>query len=143
MKSVSKIVQFALAILGVVFCVMIVAGIKDDILTDSGTTGLNGAIWITLIAIVVGIAAALIFGVMNLLSQGSKAKGTLLGIGGFVAVAAACYAMADKALPAGVGGEGIDAQTAQMVSGGINLFLVLMAGVVIAIIAGEVRSVLS
>lgn len=143
MKNVSKIVQFAVAILGVIFCIMIIAGIKDNSLTDSGMAGLDGAVWISLIAIVVGIAAALIFGVITTLSEGAKAKGTLFGIGAFVGLSIAVFATASSSIPKGVKDGVIDASTAQLVSGGIHLFLILLFVAVIAIVVGEVRSLLS
>ena len=125
MKNVSKIVQLALALLGVIFFVMIITGSSENSLSNSGATGLNGAIWITLISIVVGFAAALIFGVVNLISKGAKAKGTILGIVGFGVLVAACFAMATSDIPAGVDPALVDEMTSKRVSAGINLFLVL------------------
>lgn len=143
MKNISTIVKFAIAILGVIFCIMIIIGVDGTTLNGTGNAGLNGATWLAIIAMLVGTAAAVLFGIGNLVSKGAQAKGTLLGIVGFAVVALGCYLLASDGIPAGINPATITAGTSKMVSAGINLFLVLLGGALVAIVLGEVRSLLS
>lgn len=140
MEKLPKILQFAIAGLGLVFCVMILLGSDGQLLDSTGTSGLNGATTITIAAMVIGGLLAIGFGVVELISKGKRAMPTLIGIGVFVVVCLICYAGASDAIPPKVN---VDASTSKLVSAGLTLFYVLLGGTFLAIVVGEIRSLFS
>ncbi len=138
MKNIPKIVQFTLIALGLIFCFMIIRGIEEGNLNDTGLTGLNGAIWVALILMVLGLLMAIGFWVFRMMTKGRNSKitagGVLVGLG---------YLGLRIGRAVSRSGDVATVDVDQMVSMGIYLFLALLFGVILAIIVGEARSMLS
>jgi hypothetical protein len=140
MDKLPKILQYAVVVIGLISCLMILFGAENDVLNSTGISGLNLATTITIAAMVIGALVALAFGVMTTLSKGKKAMPTLIGIAAFLVVCAVSYAVASDAIPPKVD---VTADTSKMVSAGLTLFYILLGGTFAAIIIGEVRSLMS
>ncbi|MBL7981633.1 MAG: hypothetical protein JNL52_07450 [Flavobacteriales bacterium] len=117
---IGRIAQWAVAVLGIIFTVMIFSG---------NETGIDGGLWITYIAFGLSAATAVIF------SFTALSKKSLIGIGGFLGLLVAAYVLADGSVQPG---WNISEGTSKWIGTGLIMLYVAMAGAVGAIIYGEI-----
>lgn len=127
---IGRILQWALALLGIIFIVMIFNG---------NEAGINGGLYITYAAFIGCAALAILFGVYQLATGGRKSLIALVGIGAFAVLFAIAYAMSDGSVPAGAD---LSESGSRWVGAGISVLFILMGGAVAAIIFGEVSRLL-
>lgn len=94
-KSGLGIARVAIAVIGLILCALIITSADSEMpvveaLEVQGGK-LDGALWITYILILLGAAAALIYGVINVISNPKKNMGAVLGVVAMVLVFAITY----------------------------------------------------
>ncbi len=117
---IGRIAQYALALLGILFFILIYF---------DKAIGIDGGLWVTYIAFVLSAGMALIFAVIGL------NKKMLIGIGAFVVLLGISYAMADGSVRPE---WGITETTSKWIGAGIGLLAISMIGAIGAIVVGEV-----
>jgi len=117
---IGRIAQYAVALLGILFFIMIYSG---------NDAGIDGGLWVTYIALGVCAGAALVFSLMGLNRK------SIIGMGTFLAVLAVAYLMADGSVRPE---WGITEGTSKWIGAGIGMFAIALAGAVGAIVYGEV-----
>jgi hypothetical protein len=119
-----RIAQYAVAVLGILFFVLI--------LSDK-PIGIDGGLWLTYAAFGVCALLALVFGLKGLNRK------ALLGIVTFAVLAVLSWVLASDAV---MPGWNVDASTSKLVGAGITLFYFGLFGAVGAILFGEVSRML-
>lgn len=119
-----RIAQYATALLGIVFFIMIYAG---------NDTGVDGGLWVSYIAMGLSMAIVLVFAVTGM------NKKSIIGIGGFLLLFAISYAMADGSVKPE---WGITEQASKLIGAGLIMLTIAMVGAVGAILVGEVSRML-
>ncbi len=117
---IGRIAQYAVALLGIVFFIMI--------LSDSAA-GIDGGLWVTYVALFVSAGLALVFSFRGL------TKKSFIGFGLFAVLLAVAYVMADGSVKPE---WDITQTTSKWIGAGIIMLTIAMAGAVGAIIYGEV-----
>lgn len=121
---IGRIAQYAIAVLGIIFFIMIVSG---------NTAGIDGGLYVTYIAFFISAGIALVFSLMGL------TKKSLIGIGAFVVVFALAYAMSDGSVQPE---WNISESTSKLISTGLHMLMIATLGAVGAIVFGEVTRML-
>ncbi len=127
LHKVLKIVGFILCILGGVWLIRIMLA-GDTAITDS--PDLQGSlvtplIYIAYITFAIALVFVLVFVIMNLFSNGAAIKGTLIGLGAFLAVILISYLLASGEESTTRDGTVITASTSHWVETGIYAFYIL------------------
>jgi hypothetical protein len=120
---IARVAQYAVALLGILFFIMIYSG------NDSG---IDGGLYVTYVAFFLGAGMALVFSLVGL------TKKSLIGMGGFLVLLAISYALADGSVRPE---WGITESTSKWIGTGIIMFVIAMVGAVGAIVVGEVSRV--
>lgn len=121
---IGRIVQYAVALLGIVFFIMIYTG---------NTAGIDGGLYVTYAAFILSAGIVVVFSLLGL------NKKSLLGIGLFVVLVAVSYGLADGSVRPE---WGISESTSKWIGAGIIMLIIAMVGAVGAIIYGEVTRLL-
>lgn len=123
---IGKVVQWAVALLGIIFVIMIFMG-KDS--------GIDGGLYVTYIAFALCAGIAIIFGLLALIGN----KKALISIALFAAMVVVAYLLAgDEVKP----GTDITANVSKWIGAGIGVVAVLALGAIGAIVIGEARRML-
>jgi hypothetical protein len=117
---IGRIAQYAVALLGIVFFIMIYA---------DNEAGITGGLWVTIVAIAISAGLVLIFGLLGL------NKKSLMGLGAFAVVFGIAYALADGTVQPE---WDVTESTARWIGAGITMFMIAFFGAIGAIAVGEV-----
>lgn len=117
---IGRVVQYAIALLGIVFFIMILSG---------NMAGIDGGLYVTYAAFILSAGVVLVFSLMGL------NKKSLIGMGLFAVLLAVSYALADGSVRPE---WGISEAVSKWIGAGIIMLTIAMAGAVGAIIYGEV-----
>lgn len=117
---IGRIAQYAVAILGIIFFIMILSGKQ---------AGIDGGLYITYVAFFVSAGVALVFSLLGLTRK------SLIGFGLFAVLLGISYAMADGSVKPE---WDITASTSKWIGAGIIMLVIAMAGAVGAIAYGEI-----
>lgn len=117
---IGRVVQYAVALLGIIFFIMIFSG---------NTAGIDGGLYVTYAAFILSAGIVVVFSLMGL------TKKSLIGMGLFAVLLAVSYGMADGSVRPE---WGISESTSKWIGAGIIMLIIAMAGAVGAIIYGEV-----
>ena len=123
---IGKVMQWALALLGIIFVLMIF---------NESETGINGGLYITYIAFISCAALAILFGLYQLVTGGRKSIPALIGIGVFAVLIAISYSMSDGSVAPG---QDVSESASRWVGAGLGVLFTLMGAAVAAIFIGEV-----
>lgn len=117
---IGRVVQYAIALLGIVFFIMILSG---------NMAGIDGGLYVTYAAFIVSAGVVLVFSLLGL------NKKSLIGMGLFAVLVAVSYALADGSVrPEWAISEAVS----KWIGAGIIMLSIAMVGAVGAIIYGEV-----
>jgi len=146
MKTGLTIARIVIAAIGVILCALIIANAESDVPTADAmaTQGgyLNGALWITYLLVVLSAAAAVIFGIINVISNPKKNLGAVLGVAAMVLLFIVAYfAFSDNYVPAKFVGE-VTPTVSQLASAGLITLYVITVLAVLAVIYAEVSKML-
>jgi hypothetical protein len=119
-----RIVQWGLALLGIIFTVMIFTGSE---------TGIDGGLWVTYLAFGLCTLSVLVFSLRGL------TKKSLIGIGSFLGLLAVAYLLSDGSVQPG---WNISESSSKWIGAGLIMLYVAMAGAVGAILYGEIARML-
>ena len=117
---IGRIAQYAIAVLGIIFFIMILSG---------NNTGIDGGLFVTYIAFFISAGVVLVFSLIGL------TKKSLIGIGAFVVVFALAYAMSDGSVKPE---WNITESTSKLISTGLHMLMIATLGAIGAIVYGEV-----
>lgn len=120
---IGRIAQYAVALLGILFFVMMIAG------NDSG---IDGGLYVAYIAFGISALVAVVFSLLGL------NKKSLIGIAVFGVLMAISYAMADGSVRPE---WAISEATSKWIGAGITLLIIAMGGAIAAIVVGEVSRI--
>lgn len=126
-QKIIKIVALLIGLLAVFFLVRIIMIGDDAIEADVANQGILST-FITLAFIVLGIAAvsAILFSLINLVSNPDKLKKALLSFGVFILIMAVGYFMSSGEEQLLSNGETLTATQSQMIEGAIKAFYILI-----------------
>lgn len=127
---IGRVLQWAVALLGIIFIIMIFNGSE---------AGINGGLYVTYAAFICCAALAILFGVYQLATGGRKSLPALVGIAVFAVLIVIAYAMSDGSVPPG---QDLTESGSRWVGAGLGVLFILMGGAVAAIIFGEVSRLL-
>jgi hypothetical protein len=142
LKIALTVLRLLIAVLGIVFCAMIVANSNSDDSVvqamDNFGTALDGAFWLVLIVGVMGAGAAILFGLFHFLSDIKHKIGSLIGIIVFAAVLLLSYYVfaSDEVSP--IFPEGTTSAVAQFTGGGLIALYIIGGLAVLTIVFAEV-----
>ncbi len=117
---IGRIAQYAIAVLGIIFFIMILSG---------NTTGIDGGLFVTYIAFFLCAGITLVFSLIGL------TKKSLIGMGAFVVVFALAYALSDGSVKPE---WNISESTSKLISTGLHMLMIATLGAIGAIVYGEV-----
>lgn len=132
----------ALAIGGVAFALFLwLLSIGDDAITAEGTDGaiLSGFTALSWITLILTIVPVLIFVIVSLLNS-SNLKVTLGAIGAFILIFLVAYLTGSSEGYTMANGTQVSGSLSQWVETGLNMFYILAAIAVLALIASSVRN---
>lgn len=146
MKTGLTIARIAIAAIGVILCALIIANAESDVPTAEAmeTQGgnLNGALWITYILVVLCAAAAVVFGIVNVLRNPKKNLGAVLGVAGMVLLFIVAYfAFSDNYVPPKFIGE-VSGTVSQLASAGLITLYVITVVAVGTVVYAEISKML-
>ena len=127
LHKILKIVALILSVLGAIWLVRIIMA-GDTAITDSADLqdGLvTPFIYIAYLTIAIAIVFVLVFVLKNLFSSGNSLKGTLIGLGAFLAVVVISYVLASGEEVQLRDGEVLSASASRWVEAGIYAFYIL------------------
>ena len=127
---IGKVIQWALALLGIIFVVMIF---------NESEAGINGGLYVAYIAFGACAVLAILFGLYQLITGGRSSVPTLIGIGAFAVLIAISYAMSDGSVAPG---QDVSESTSRLVGAGLGVLFILMGGAILAIFIGEISRLL-
>jgi hypothetical protein len=128
LDTVLTIIAFIIGILGLILGIRIMSGYEDVI----GT-----AIWMVFALLIAAGGAAILFGLIGLLTNLKRNISLLIGLIAFVVLAFICYNLAsDEVLK--TYGEGITASTSQLSGMGLMVMYTLVVLAVALAIIGEI-----
>ena len=123
---IGKIALWIIAALGIIFFLMIYSG---------NETGIDGGLFLTYAAFILGAGMVLLFAVLQIFTAGRRALPTLIGIGAFLVLLAISYALASG----DVRPEwNITSSTSKWIGAGITMTGIAAAAAVLAILYGEI-----
>ena len=131
LNTVLNVARLLIMVIGLILFVMILSG-NDNVI--------GAALNLTYISLAICAIAALGFGIYLFVSNISKNKNGLIGLGAFIAVLLIAYLVSSDAVPNIK--QTVTASTAKWVGAGITAFYILLAGVVASIVYAEVRKAL-
>lgn len=104
MKAGLSIARIVIAVIGVILCGLIISSADSEMplveAMDAQGGKLDGALWITYILILLSAAAAVIYGIVNVISNPKKNMGAVLGVVVMAIVfLVAYYGFADDYVP--------------------------------------------
>ena len=138
LHKILKIVAFALAILGAIFALTIMAGDDDTALSMSGNM-----LYVTYAVLGIVLALVVIFVIKGLFS--GDIKKTLLTVGAFAAVLFLSYAISSGTdldlTPFTDKGLDVDEGTSKMVGAGLYAFYVLAIVAIGSMLLGGVKNI--
>lgn len=117
---IGRIAQYAVALLGILFFVMMISG---------NTSGIDGGLFVAYAAFGISAVVVVVFSLMGLNRK------SLLGIGAFVVLLGVSYGLADGSVRPE---WGITASASKWIGAGITMLIIAMLGAVGAIVYGEV-----
>ena len=95
MKAGLGIARIVIAVIGVILCGLIISSADSEMAVSEAMEvqggKLDGALWITYILILLSAAAAVIYGVVNVISNPKKNMGSVLGVVALVLVFIVAY----------------------------------------------------
>lgn len=142
MHKIVKIVLIVVGLIGAVLWFMLPE--RDMPAAEAAQNGaMNAMFWITYLLLAVAVVFSLLFALVNLFSNPSSLKKTLFVIVGFLVVVAIAYAlssgtdvsieeMADR-------GIATSESTIKRIGAGLNMFFILTAIAVIAMLLGGLK----
>lgn len=128
LDTVLTVIAFIIGVAGLILGIRIMSGYEDVI----GT-----AIWLVFGLMILAGGAAILFGLIQLLTNLKRNMSLLIGLIGFAVLAFICYNLAsDEVLR--TYGEGITSSTSQLSGMGLMVMYVLVIGALALAIIGEV-----
>lgn len=128
LDTVLTIIAFIIGIFGLILGIRIMSGYEDVIST---------AIWMIFALMIVAGGAAILFGLIGLLTNIKRNISLLIGLIAFVVLAFICYNLAsDEVLK--TYGEGVTPSTSQLSGMGLMVMYVLVVVAVALAIIGEI-----
>lgn len=121
---IGRVAQWALAVLGIIFVVMIFSG---------NEVGIDGGLWVTYIAFGLSTLIAVVYSLTNLTRK------SLLGIGLFVIVLAVAYGVSDSSVRPE---WNISESASKWIGAGLILLYLSLFGAIAAILYGEITRML-
>ena len=142
LKIALTVLRLLIAVLGIVFCGIIVANSdSDDSVVqamDNFGTALEGAFWLVLIVGIIGAGAAILFGLFHFLADIKHKIGSLVGIVIFAAILLLSYYVFASDEVSSVFPEGTTSDVSQFTGGGLIALYITGGLAVLAIIFAEV-----
>ncbi|MEH6657771.1 hypothetical protein [Leeuwenhoekiella marinoflava] len=141
LHKILKIIALILSILGAVWLVRILmtgdTAIEDSVDLQNGLV--TPFIYIAYAAFAVAVIFVIVFVIKNIFSAGSSLKGTLIGLGAFLAVVVVSYLLASgEETPLRDGGT-ISASASRWVEAGIYAFYILAVVAIGAMVFSGVK----
>ena len=135
--TVLTIIAFVIGVTGIILGIVI--GITPE--AEHGDPGfqslVTGTIQFTNVLLIIGAAAAILFGLYYFATDIKKNIPLLVGVVVFVIIAIICYSVAsDEVLP--TYGEDITSATSRLSGAGLGVMYVLVVVAVVAALAGEI-----
>ncbi|PHQ31110.1 hypothetical protein [Leeuwenhoekiella nanhaiensis] len=127
LHKILKIVALILSVLGAIWLVRILLA-GDTAITDSAdlqSSLVTPFIIIAYVTIAIAIVFVLVFVLKNLFSSGSSLKGTLIGLGAFLAIVVISYVLASGEEVTLRDGEVVSAGASRWIEAGIYMFYIL------------------
>lgn len=138
--TIGTIIKVAIAVIGVVFCVLIMTN-SEGIEMGENVSYVNGGLTISYIALLLCAGIALLFGLAFFFSNIKKSKGLLFGLVGFAVIAGISYGIADGSLNPSWGEE-VTETVSKLSSMGIYATLILLAVAIVMAVVSEVSNLL-
>lgn len=143
MKTGLSIARVVIAVIGLILCGLIISSADSDMaVTDAMVAQgakLDGALWITYILILLSAAAAVVFGLMNVLRNPKKNLGAILGVVAMILVlVVAYYGFADNYVPEKFVST-VSPSVSQWTGAGLMTLYVIMVLTVVAVVYAEVN----
>lgn len=137
LDTVLTIIAFVIGVTGIILGIVI--GITPE--AEHGDPGfqslVTGTIQFTNVLLIIGAAAAILFGLYYFATDIKKNIPLLVGVVVFVIIAIICYSVAsDEVLP--TYGEDITSATSRLSGAGLGVMYVLVVVAVVAALAGEI-----
>ncbi len=122
------VLAFVIGIVGLILGIRIMVGYEDAI---------SPSIWLVFALMIVAGGAAVLFGLVQLLTNLKRNISLLIGLIGFVVLAFICYSLASDEVLATYG-EDVTASASQLSGMGLMVMYVLVVAAVLLAIIGEV-----
>ena len=146
LHKILKIVAALLGLAGIIFLVLII-GKGDDAIAaaalDGDTAIMDPILYITYVIFAMTLAAVVIFVLLNLFTDTSSLKGTLIGVGAFVGVLVISYVLSSGSDAANYMYNGAPATEGEshMVGAGLVAFYILIAGAAFSMLLFGVKKI--
>ena len=139
MYKILKIIAAILSLVGIIFCVMVIAK-GDEAIKAGETSSVDGMAFVTYIVFGIALFFVLLFVIKNLFTNTASLKNTLMGVGAFILVLLIAYFVSG-----GDGnvykynGEAVTAGESQMVGAGLIAFYILIIAAALSMVFAGVK----
>ena len=146
LHKILKIVAAILGLAGIIFLVMII-GKGDDAISaaalDGDTAIMDPMLYIAYVVFGFALAAVVIFVLLNLFTDTSSLKGTLIGVGAFVGVLVISYVLTSGSDAGNYVYNGTPATEGEshMVGAGLVAFYILICGAALAMLLSGIKKI--
>lgn len=146
MKTGLGIARIVIAVIGVILCGLIISNADSEMPVGEAMVvqggNLDGALWITYILVVLCAAAAVVYGLVNVIRNPKGNMGSVLGVVGMVVVfLIAYYGIADGSVTDKQAAEGVTSSISLMTGAGLMVLYVVTIITLVTVVWAEVSRI--